>query len=139
MDSQERFAIVEYPALWPQRCALCPSQTGPMVDTLSEYPDGGNIGRVYLCSNCLRDATRVMGWTSGKRLNELSKAAKELDEKDRVLRETQEVAQDLVEQLKVKDLMVKSLESQIETSKNKILTMEHHNQEMKRMASEVLG
>src|SRR6266487_3743718 len=139
MDSQERFAIVEYPSLWPQRCALCPSQTGPMVDTLSEYPDGGNIGRLYLCSNCLRDATRVMGWTSGKRLNELSRAAKELDEKDRVLNETQEVAQDLIEQLKVKDLMIKAQEDTIEHLEGKVSTMELHNSEMKRMASEVLG
>src|SRR6266487_4480816 len=138
MADQERFAIVEYPHLWPQRCALCPSQSGPMVDTFSEYPDGGNIGRVYLCSNCLRDATRVMGWTSGKRLNELAEGMKDKTASDKALAEANEIAQDLIEQVKVKNTMLKSQEKTIEDLSGKIRTLELIAQNVRDTASQLL-
>ncbi len=71
--------IVDHPSQFPTNCVGCTSQTGPMLDTHREI-DG--YGRIYLCSRCAKNHARILGFTDGKRLDELEAAADSLVEKN---------------------------------------------------------
>jgi hypothetical protein len=75
------FIHVTHPAMWPNRCFICYSQTGPLVDTTRE----SQLGRVYVCELCVTLLARCLGMTKGKRHTELLQAGKRLDEAEKQL------------------------------------------------------
>src|SRR6266496_2041770 len=91
--------MVEAPILWPTRCATCPSQKGPMLDTGNEYPTPGGIGRLYLCRQCLRHGARLAGFSKGKEMDRLVNAAEELEALGKDISFKEEMINDLVKQV----------------------------------------
>ena len=69
------FIVTDAPMVWPQMCATCAGQKGPLADTHRELPA---YGRVYVCLECAKRLARVHGLVKGKRMDELSNAAREL-------------------------------------------------------------
>ena len=81
--------IVETAQLSPRHCIGCGGNIGPFVDVAEvEIPtvNGPIPFHVYLCHRiCARAVARVGGYSSGKRMNELSNAAEQLREKEKEL------------------------------------------------------
>jgi hypothetical protein len=60
--------VVDAPTIFPNACAQCHGQTGPLVDTHVENRFGD---RVYLCASCIRIDAIALGLVKGKRHSEL--------------------------------------------------------------------
>lgn len=75
------YTRVDHPAIYPQHCVLCRSQTGPQVDTGREgvAADSVHPDRLYVCELCVTLCARAFGLVKGERMTELLKAGKLLD------------------------------------------------------------
>ena len=67
--------LVPYAPVWPNCCARCTAQKGPLWDTLAERP---GFGRVYICLMCLEEGARVAGYLEGPEMERLHNAIIEL-------------------------------------------------------------
>jgi regulator of RNase E activity RraB len=70
------FEVVDHAAIWPQKCAICTNQKGPMVDTHSETLDG----RVYICLDCVCRCAVKAGLVDGEQKEKLMDAMRVLAE-----------------------------------------------------------
>lgn len=60
--------VVDAPTIFPNCCAQCKGQTGPLVDTHVENRFGD---RIYMCASCIRLDAIALGLVKGKRHSEL--------------------------------------------------------------------
>src|SRR5438552_8191772 len=120
------------PVAPPYRCSLCPVGESPILDTGIEFP---GVGRVYICKRCSRDVARLWGFSKGKALDELMNASEDLKRKDKQVDEMNEILVELTGQLKVKDLMIKALESDKENLRAELAHLNLVAKSMKDAAS----
>src|SRR5262245_76657 len=92
------FEIVQSPHLWPTRCALCPSQKGPMLDTMVEHPGAGGVDRIYICKDCAVRISKTWGFAPGPRLDKLKNAVNELSALQSDLDESQSTVVELIKE-----------------------------------------
>jgi hypothetical protein len=83
-------AIVESPALFPNKCISCPSIKGPMIDWRVEA--GATGMRVYQCKSCVKRAALAFGFAEGPELDRLMEVGTVIEEKDRNIATMQAVA-----------------------------------------------
>ena len=74
------FIVIPHPINFPQACIACMGQKGPVLVTHRALP---GYGDVYVCESCAKRISRAFGFADGKRLDELSSAAKTVNERDR--------------------------------------------------------
>jgi len=72
------FILLDHPLIFPFAC-VCGNQRGPILDT--HYEIAGS--RIYLCQRCVKSGARILGFSSGERLDELEAASESVLEKER--------------------------------------------------------
>lgn len=89
--------LVEAPLVFPNRCVVCRSAQGPLVDGQIELP---GHGRMYWCEGCVSRAAVALGIAKGPRMEKLLKASKELAELKRQLAASEQRAEQLQARLR---------------------------------------
>lgn len=115
------FIIVDTPLVWPNCCATCASQKGPLADTHRELPA---YGRVYVCLECARRLARIHGLVKGKRMDELADHSKELLAKRQETDQYREAVADLEARLMEAMRIAAHWQQEAEVSAGRVVQLE---------------
>lgn len=117
------FIRVDHPALYPQKCVVCSSAKGPLIDTTHEL--GAGLGRIYLCSRCLGLCALEMGLVEGDRMEELSRSGEILDEQARAIADRDESLQTQLAELAQRARKIEALEELLAQERGTVRSQRH--------------
>lgn len=129
--------IVEAPLMWPTKCALCPSQKGPILDTCVEYPAPGDVGRMYICRTCAKQISKIYGYAKGPEMERLTNAAESLEAIEKDLAYRDEMINDLVKQVEEQKKTIVAQDAVIEQKEGKISQMKHLTSQFENLGAQI--
>ena len=125
------FILLDHPLIFPFAC-VCGNQRGPILDT--HYEIAGS--RIYLCQRCVKSGARILGFSSGERLDELEAASESVVEKDRENAGLLEQLGEYVLQVQARDGHIRDLKDSNEQLAARVSQLETSLRQSNEMARE---
>ena len=125
------FILLDHPLIFPFAC-VCGNQRGPILDT--HYEIAGS--RIYLCQRCVKSGARILGFSSGERLDELEAASESVLEKERENAGLLEQLGEYVLQVQARDGHIRDLKDSNEQLVARVSQLEMSLRQSNEMARE---
>jgi septal ring factor EnvC (AmiA/AmiB activator) len=117
------FVLVPSPGLFPNCCAFCHSQKGPILDSRGELGPTGM--RLYVCKLCAQLIAQEFGFAEGPELEKLVNARAELEQKDVELDRAHREVQQLTTQVRAQIADMQRIAEERDAAVEEAQTLRH--------------